>query len=148
MASTSTSLPKYDDHWLDRHWPKHPFVYHHQPLPWRGSLLRDDASNSVLQNQANVYLALTECPELAGLVWYESREKRFYIIGKLPDDDMFAPDQCRPLSRDDVTAILIFLQLNDLPAINRGMVYWGIRHIAMRYHPFRFQVDFDVEGEA
>lgn len=140
---TSEALPTYKDVFLDRHWPKDRagLLYSHVPLPWRASLRRDDATNQIIVDKANVDLMLTENPELSGLIWWETRSERLWLVGKLPDEDVFARDSLRPMTLDDVTSLHIFIQ-KTLPRIDRNTVYWCIRNTAKRYHPFRFDIDF------
>lgn len=140
-----TSLPEYKDVWLDRHFPRHPLLYQTPPLPWQGSLLRDDETNKLYQHAANVDLALTECPDLAGLFWWETSRGRLYVIGKMPDDDVFIPDLCRKLTGEDVYAVMVFLQRHGLHAVDFKTVYWGIRKVANRYHRFRFELEMQPE---
>lgn len=144
---TSSELPTYHDTFLPHHFPKDKagLLYKHVALPWTGKLRRDDATNQIIVDAANVDLALTECPELAGLVWWETRTKRPWLFGHLPPADYFRQPENRPLNRDDITAIHIFIQ-RALPRIDRGTVYWCIRRVAQRYHPFRFELDDRMEG--
>lgn len=132
-------LPQYDSVFLERDFPKDHggLLYRPAPLPWRRELVRDPVTNEVLSNAENLDLALTECPELSGLFWWETQIRRLFVIGKMPDDWMFAPDTCRKLSSDDLTDIQVFLQRNGLKRIDRSTVYWGIRKVAKRYHNFR-----------
>lgn len=133
-------LPNYieDSRTLERHVPRDQstLLYAPQALPWRKHLERDELTGKIFSNIENVRLCLTECPELAGLIWWEIEEGRAYVIGKMPSDWVFAPDQFRPMRRDDVTEIQIFIQQCGLHEIDRGTVFWAIRNTAQRYHSF------------
>lgn len=142
------ALPQYDNVFLERDWPKdrQGLLYTTRPIAWRKHLVRDEASNALLSTAENVYLALTECPDLDGLFWWEIDRNQVYLIGKLPGEHVFTPDRCRPMRRDDLTDIQIFLQREGLKTIDRGTVFWCIRNSAKRYHRFRLEWWSDDDG--
>lgn len=140
---------KYQPAFLDRHWPKDRagMLYAPPPLPWRMHLRRDH-NERIIVDAANVEAALLECPDLAGLIWWEAMEKRCYVVGRMPDEDVFSMDEFRPMTHDDVTAIQLFVQREAMQAgIDRRTVYFVIRRVAQTYHPFLSRWFYDEDGQ-
>lgn len=139
-----------DTKFLDRHYPKdkEQMLYIPAPLPWRKVLQRDERNNTYNSSNGNAMLCFRECPEISGLIWFERKTERLFVIGHMPRDSWLIPAHYRKMTYDDLTELLEFLQTDvPLPLIDRDTTYWACRKVAKAYHTFSLD-DYPQEDES
>lgn len=98
---------------------------------WREPMQHDELG-LLLPNQYNAYLCMSECPELSGLVSYDMSTGRIMLKAPLPGDwRIDKPDfEMRAFCRDDLTALLVFVQAIGFPRMRRDTLFWAVRRAA------------------
>ncbi|MEJ6847508.1 hypothetical protein V3589_14970 [Sinorhizobium fredii] len=98
---------------------------------WREPMQYDEIGLPIA-NQYNAVLCMSECPELSGLVGYDLRTHQTMLKGPLPGEwRLGQPDfEMRPFSRDDLTALHVFVQGIGFPRMRRDTLFWAVRNAA------------------
>ncbi|EJL53929.1 putative P-loop ATPase [Rhizobium sp. CF122] len=88
---------------------------------WRKNLM-SNGNGHILENLANVLVALREASEFSGLFCYDELACSVMVQAPLPGSDALSAFEPRPLTDADVLSVQEWLQTQALPTIGRGVV--------------------------
>lgn len=96
---------------------------------WKKNLMTS-GNGHVVENLANVLLALREAPELSGLFRYDKLACCVMVQAPLPGSVTLSSFEPRPLMDADLLCVQEWMQMQALPTIGRGVIADGIDLVA------------------